>query len=417
MDAYGRWPASSAGFNLFDIRYLSQANALPTGSKGLVSLGENHGVTQSFIDKVTPFLNHSNVFGFYLVDEPDPTGRWGPLTKASDLKAESDWIHARMPQAKTFITMMDMGSWSAPNYKGTWNYENTHIDLFGVGSYPIKTDTVSNPDYNNINRQVQAMVDAGITKEQIVPIYQAFGSTDWVGQTGTNYVAPTANQLETMIERWDSLLPDPAFDYAFNWSQQGNSTPLSALPELQKVMLDHNTSSGGTTSPPSTPTVPATPEIKGTDGNDTLNGTTGADVVKGLGGDDVLSGGGGDDVLSGGTGNDKLTGGAGKDAFVFDTVPNRSTDWNVDTITDFSVGNDIIRLENAIFTAVGAAGALASGAFYVGSAAHDASDRIMYNSSTGALTYDADGTGSGAALKLAQLTQGLSVTASSFLVI
>ena len=38
---------------------------------------------------------------------------------------------------------------------------------------------------------------------------------------------------------------------------------------------------------------------------------------------------------------------------------------------------------------------MSSSAFYVGAAAHDSTDRIIYNSDTGALSYDPDGTGLG----------------------
>ncbi|MGX9125026.1 calcium-binding protein, partial [Mesorhizobium sp. BHscii] len=98
---------ASAGFNLADVQYVSAVNELPDGMKGLVYLGEADGVTSSFIEKVTPFLGNPNVFGFYLTDEPDPTGRWGTYATAENLKAESDWIHEHFPGAKTFITMMN----------------------------------------------------------------------------------------------------------------------------------------------------------------------------------------------------------------------------------------------------------------------------------------------------------------------
>jgi Ca2+-binding RTX toxin-like protein len=100
--------------------------------------------------------------------------------------------------------------------------------------------------------------------------------------------------------------------------------------------------------------------------------------------------------------NDTLTGGAGKDIFVFDRVPNAST--NKDTITDFNVADDTIRLENAVMTGLGlTTGVLAAGKFHSGSVnvATEVDDRIVYNIGTGALFYDADGTGASAAVQIA----------------
>ncbi|MEJ1121256.1 calcium-binding protein [Phyllobacterium sp. CCNWLW109] len=128
-----------------------------------------------------------------------------------------------------------------------------------------------------------------------------------------------------------------------------------------------------------------------------------------------LVGNTGANIISGGAGNDTLTGGEGRDAFMFNTVTNGST--NRDTITDFNVVADTIWMDNAAFAALGANGALAAGAFHIGAAAADANDRIVYNSSTGALYYDADGSGSGGAVQFANLTKGLALTNADFLVI
>ena len=62
-------------------------------------------------------------------------------------------------------------------------------------------------------------------------------------------------------------------------------------------------------------------------------------------------------------------------------------------------------------------GVLAAGAFRTGAAAADADDRIIYNSATGALMFDADGNGAGAAIQFATLATGLAMTNAEFLVI
>jgi Ca2+-binding RTX toxin-like protein len=113
----------------------------------------------------------------------------------------------------------------------------------------------------------------------------------------------------------------------------------------------------------------------------------------------------------GGSGSDTLTGGEGSDCFVFSTAASRST--NMDTITDFVSGTDYIQLSKAIFTGLGNAGSLTTDQFWSGGgvvAAHDATDRIIYNTTSGALYYDADGNGGGAAVVLATLVGNLTIT-------
>ena len=121
----------------------------------------------------------------------------------------------------------------------------------------------------------------------------------------------------------------------------------------------------------------------------------------------------GANVLNGGFGADVLEGLGGADSFAFTTTPGGA---NVDQINDFAPGTDKILLENAVFTGL-AAGALGANAFVTGSAAGDADDRIIYNSATGALLFDADGNGAGAAVQFATVGTGLAITANDFLVI
>ncbi len=147
--------------------------------------------------------------------------------------------------------------------------------------------------------------------------------------------------------------------------------------------------------------------INGT-GNGLANRITGNDAAN------LLQGGtGGADTLDGGLGADTLTGGTGPDAFLFTSAFGGS---NIDHITDFSVPDDHILLSAAIFMGL-PTGTLAASAFVIGPTAGDAFDRIIYNSTTGALLYDADGNGGGAAVQFARLNSGLSLTAADFIVL
>ena len=61
----------------------------------------------------------------------------------------------------------------------------------------------------------------------------------------------------------------------------------------------------------------------------------------------LIVGNSGSNIINGLTGSDTLRGNLGNDSFIFDTALGAA---NIDTIEDFSVADDIIRLENAIFT-------------------------------------------------------------------
>jgi Ca2+-binding RTX toxin-like protein len=141
----------------------------------------------------------------------------------------------------------------------------------------------------------------------------------------------------------------------------------------------------------------------GLGGDDTLISGAGNDFLDGGSGDDDMDGGSGNDVLDGGTGTDTLTGGTGADYFDFTTALSGSS--NVDTITDFNRSDDFIRLDNAVMVGLGVTtGALSAAAFVSGAGrttAADTSDRIIYNTTTGDLYYDADGTGVTSAIKIA----------------
>lgn len=153
--------------------------------------------------------------------------------------------------------------------------------------------------------------------------------------------------------------------------------------------------------------------IEGRGGHDELHGKAGHDTLVGGAGDDLIFGGAGDDTIHGRSGDDTLVGRRGADTFVFDRPLGEA---NVDTILDFRPGEDTIELDDAIFAAVGAIGALAATAFNLGATALEADDRILYDGGTGDLAYDEDGTGPVAPVVFAHLKPGLALDAGDFLV-
>jgi Ca2+-binding RTX toxin-like protein len=138
-------------------------------------------------------------------------------------------------------------------------------------------------------------------------------------------------------------------------------------------------------------------QATGGSGSDTISGF---ENLTGSKYNDTLTGSSNDNTIDGGAGNDILSGGIGADIFIFSTALNSST--NKDTIVDFSHTDDTIVLDSSIFTKL-ADGELNSSNFIIGAAA-DSDDYILYNATTGALSYDADGSGGGAATVFATLS-------------
>jgi Ca2+-binding RTX toxin-like protein len=148
---------------------------------------------------------------------------------------------------------------------------------------------------------------------------------------------------------------------------------------------------------------------QGPDGNDTLFGLTGHDTLRGGGGDDWLQGDGWSDTLSGG---------AGSDSFVWAEAGSSQ----VDRVLDFEHRTDELLFDITYFRALGSPGPWLEGdeRFFAAPGAtsgHDSDDRLVYNTSSGSLYYDADGSGAGAAQVVATFQGGVSISASDITVI
>lgn len=148
--------------------------------------------------------------------------------------------------------------------------------------------------------------------------------------------------------------------------------------------------------------------ITGSAGSDNLWGTPAADSIDGQGGDDWLDGD---------SGADTLTGGGGRDSFVF-----HASESALDSVTDFVSALDKFVFDNNGFADIGSPGDFAAGdaRFAAGpgfTSGRDASDRFIYDSSSGNLYFDADGSGAGPSRLVASLQGAPALAATDMQVI
>jgi RTX calcium-binding nonapeptide repeat (4 copies)/Domain of unknown function (DUF4214) len=168
----------------------------------------------------------------------------------------------------------------------------------------------------------------------------------------------------------------------------------------------------------------------GATGNNTLTGGDGNDTLTGGAGADSLTGGAGNDTLTGAAGADSLTGGAGKDifnygAFTESNAGSLAGSITFDTITDFAVADDVIKItgfsaanlaaQSTVQTAVGtsstltlavSAAANAIGASKFGAFQFGGNTYVLGNDATPGTVTNAD--------LLIGLTGNLTLTASNF---
>lgn len=149
--------------------------------------------------------------------------------------------------------------------------------------------------------------------------------------------------------------------------------------------------------------------------NTTGIGNAAANQIFGNIGDNHLEGRGGADTLRGGPGSDTLSGGGGADRFVFRDL----TPGDLDVIVDFDSRADVIALAGAVFAGLGVAGGQPQWLRFVANAdgvATHAETRLIYETDTGLLSYDADGSGAGAAQAFLRLTPHLALGSADFLI-
>ena len=220
--AHGSYTApgdpGNVGFNLVAVYSPQQLALVPNGYKAIVDMGPmTNGVDQHFLDSIRPYVGNPKVFGFYLVDEPNPM-----TVSPANLKAEADWVHANDPGAKAFFVM------GAGPIFSVFTPQNTDMDYVGLDPYPIRSWGVN---YEYIPLAVFSAELLGWSPSQIVPVYQAFGIGD--------FVFPSAAQEAVSMAIWGILDPHPAFDYAYSWGEWGAKSIVDS-PALQAIFSEHN---------------------------------------------------------------------------------------------------------------------------------------------------------------------------------
>ncbi|MDS1346713.1 S8 family serine peptidase [Planktothrix agardhii] len=246
-----------------------------------------------------------------------------------------------------------------------------------------------------------------------------------IGNTANNILngSSGADQLKGGTGN-DTYVVDNTGDVVTELASQGTDLIQSSVTYTLPANVENLTLTGTTAINGTGNTLANT--VTGNTANNILNGGTGNDNLIGGSGTDQLLGSDGNDSLSGDAGNDTLTGGLGADKFIYNTnAAFTTTAVGVDTITDFIIAQgDKIVLDKTTFTSISS---IAGTGFSVASefakvttdalAATRAAD-IVYNSTTGGLFYNQNGTapGFGTGGKFLTLTNKPALTATQFLI-
>jgi len=246
-----------------------------------------------------------------------------------------------------------------------------------------------------------------ITGDALDNVLMGLGGNDTIssGDGNNTLIGDDGNDILTGGTGND-LLRGGAGDDTMAGGAGSDTVDYSDAVELLTITLGPTGSVEVTSTGNGNDSVSEVENITGSNFNDAIIGNATDNVLKGGAGEDTMDGAAGNDTLNGGLGNDLLTGTSGDDNFVFDSVLGPT---NVDSIAVFegagAGGGDVISLDDAIFTTL-TGGFTANNFVSAASAptAGDANDFILYDQTSGALFYDADGNGAGSAVQFATLS-------------
>ncbi|MCC5600239.1 calcium-binding protein [Nostoc favosum] len=279
-------------------------------------------------------------------------------------------------------------------------------------------------DYLSVDFRYSAT--AGITS--------TFNATTNIGSitTGTNQVSyNNIEQLNFGGTEYDDLIVGSNGNDTIDWGNGGSDTIDGGLGDDLLSFYNYTTSEGITSTFDATTNIGSITvgtnrvsyknierlDVRGTIYDDLIVGSNGNDTLFGSfqdrDGNDTIIGGAGNDILTGGRGNDSLIGGAGTDTFVFSDYSE-----GIGTIYDFNAANELIQVSAAGFGGGLSTPSLQASQFTIGTSATTTTQRFIYNSATGGLFFDLDGSASGfTQVQLAQLSGGVTLTENNFVIV
>ncbi|MFN7872900.1 MAG: hypothetical protein ACK5QQ_12000 [Cyanobacteriota bacterium] len=320
-----------------------------------------------------------------------------------------------------FATMRSSGGTvSSSNRKGT--YSVTGNTFNGTGTYKSSGNriesiapTVTGNTFNNGSYlDIAGNTSGNISSNTFNTIYDA-NALSMGGQGGGIRFCDTSSSGAMLVQ------PNGGYSNIGNntFTGYGLAITFKATATNKSILLNSSTSplnkvTFGTGTPLGS-NITMTEMIAGGQNMDSLvtGMTAGANYwVSGDKGDDMIMGNEGNDYIIGGLGSDEIDTGSGTDTILY-----YATNEGEDTINDFSTGDDVLAFRGNTsgspnFFDFAPGSSLTSGTNFItsGASATNAVPTFIYFG--GVLSYDADGSGGGAAVNIATFTGSPTIAAS-----
>ncbi|OSP53626.1 hypothetical protein [Pseudoruegeria sp. SK021] len=238
--------AAAIGFNLADVSSVGALDLLPDGAKGVLWLRNGYNLKcvwqrpdEEVVEIVQKARDHPKFSGIYFIsDTPHPSiCPDGPQRIAE----RTALIHKHDPNGRSFIAVS-----GGHKFPEEFAQLADAADLIGVVVYPCNS-RIGKCQPDKINERVGRAFDAGIPKERLVPVLQAFGQACTTNEN-PYYQLPTVEDMHEILRVWDELLPPEfrPFDMTYSWGgQERHACPNLTMadgvdyPDLQAVYSDY----------------------------------------------------------------------------------------------------------------------------------------------------------------------------------